>query len=105
MGRRRRTGGDNVTREREGGTGRSRATAANNDYSAVLNQQRRGCAGLHRGQLVSIKGEPGLNAYRVLAVDPVRGAAVIARADSNAESWRLPVSVLEALELTRLGKY
>ncbi len=98
MGGRRRTGGDDVTREREGGTGRSRATAANNAYSAVLNQQRRGCAGLHRGQLVSIKGEPGLNAYRVLAVDPVRGAAVIARADSNAESWRLPVSVLEALE-------
>lgn len=87
-----------MTREREGGANCSRATAANNAYSAVLNQQRRGCAGLHRGQLVSIKGEPGLNAYRVLAVDPVLGAAVIARADSNAESWRLPVAALEALE-------
>lgn len=87
-----------MTREREGGTDHSRATAADNAYSAVLNQQRRGCAGLHRGQLVAIKGEPGLNAYRVLAVDPVRGAAVIARPDSNAESWRLPVGALEALE-------
>lgn len=98
MGRRRRTGGDDVTREREGGTGRSRATAANNAYSAVLNQQRRGCAGLHRGQLVSIKGEPGMHVYKVLAVDPVRGEAVVARVGDPSRSWRLPAKALAAFD-------
>lgn len=84
-----------MTRESEGATG---GCVKDSIYGARIIEQRRGCAGLHRGQLVSIKGEPGLNAYRVLAVDPVRGAAVIARADSNAESWQLSVSALEALE-------
>lgn len=84
-----------MTRESEGATS---GCVKDSIYSARILEQRRGCAGLHRGQLVVIKGEPGLNAYRVLAVDPVRGAAVIARADSNAESWQLPVSALEAPE-------
>lgn len=84
-----------MTRESEGATG---GCVKDSIYGASIIEQRRGCAGLHRGQLVAIKGEPGPNAYRVLAVDPVRGAAVIARADSNAESWRLPVDALEAPE-------
>lgn len=87
-----------MTMEREGGTGRSRAASASNAYSAVLNQQRRGCAGLHRGQLVSIKGEPGMHVYKVLAVDPVRREAVIARVGSTTETWRLPASALAAFD-------
>ena len=84
--------------ESEGGTDHGRASEADNAYSAVLNQQQRGCAGLHRGQTVSIAGEPGMHVYKVLAVDPVRGEAVVARVGDPSRSWRLPVKALTAFD-------
>lgn len=84
-----------MTRESEGGTGASAKDAA---YGARIIEQQRGCAGLHRGQLVSIAGEPGMHVYKVLAVDPVRREAVIARVGSTSETWRMPASALAAFD-------
>ena len=84
-----------MTRESEGSTGGCIKDAA---YGARIIEQQRGCAGLHRGQLVSIKGEPGMHVYKVLAVDPVRREAVIARVGSTSEAWRMPASALAAFE-------
>lgn len=84
-----------MTRESEVGTGASAKDAA---YGARIIEQQRGCAGLHRGQLVSIKGEPGMHVYKVLAVDPVRREAVIARVGDPLQSWRLPASALAAFD-------
>lgn len=84
-----------MSRELEGGTSASIKDAV---YNARILEQRRGCAGLHRGQLVSIKGEPGMHVYKVLAVDPVRREAVIARVGSTSETWRMPASALAAFD-------
>ena len=84
-----------MSRELEGGTSASIKDAV---YGARIIEQQRGCAGLHRGQLVSIKGEPGMHVYKVLAVDPVRREAVIARVGSTTETWRLPASALAAFD-------
>lgn len=84
-----------MSREREGGTSASIKDAV---YNARIREQRRGCAGLHRGQTVSIAGEPGMHVYKVLAVDPVRGEAVVARVGDSSRSWRLPVKALAAFD-------
>lgn len=84
-----------MTRESGGATG---GCVKDSIYGARIIEQRRGCAGLHRGQLVSIKGEPGMHVYKVLAVDPVRREAVIARVGDSSQSWRLPVSALAAFD-------
>lgn len=84
-----------MTRESEGATG---GCVKDSIYGARIIEQQRGCAGLHRGQLVSIKGEPGMHVYKVLAVDPVRGEAVVARVGDPSQSWRLAVSTLAAFD-------
>lgn len=84
-----------MTRESEGSTG---GCIKDSIYGARIIEQQRGCAGLHRGQLVSIAGEPGMHVYKVLAVDPVRREAVIARVGSTSETWRLPASALAAFD-------
>lgn len=84
-----------MTRESEGSTG---GCVKDSIYGARIIEQQRGCAGLHRGQLVSIKGEPGMHVYKVLAVDPVRREAVIARVGSTSETWRMPASALAAFD-------
>lgn len=84
-----------MTQESEGATG---GCVKDSIYDARIIEQKRGCAGLHRGQLVSIKGEPGMHVYKVLAVDPVRGEAVVARVGDPSQSWRLAVSTLAAFD-------
>ena len=84
-----------MSMEREGGTS---ARADQSVYGAAALEYERGSQGLRRGQLVSIAGEPGLHAYRVVAIDQMHGRATICREHSTRESWCIPVAALEPLE-------
>lgn len=81
--------------ESEGGASYNGKAAA---YSAIGRQQRDGCNGFHRGDLVSIAGEPGLNAYRVLSVDAARSVAMICRQGDASEAWRMPLAALSKIQ-------
>lgn len=84
-----------MSREMEGGTSFDLCEMA---FGAAMSDYRRGSMGLRRGQLVSIAGEPGLHAYRVIAIDPMHGRVTICREHSTRESWCIPVAALEPLE-------
>lgn len=83
-----------MSMEREGGISASKTQSV---YGAAAHEYERGSMGLRRGMLVAIAGEPGLHAYRVLAVDPIRGRATICREHSTRESWCVPVAALVPL--------
>lgn len=84
-----------MKKENEGGTSYSGKVAA---YSTIGRQQRDGCGGFHRGDIVCIKGEPGMHAYKVLAVDTSRSAAMICRVGDASEAWTMPLAALSRIQ-------
>lgn len=84
-----------MSSECEGGTGGSIASSI---YDACQWERERGCGAIHRGQLVSIAGEPGMHVYKVLAINAVREEVTIARVGDPSQSWRLPVSAVAAFD-------
>lgn len=81
--------------EMEGGTSYDAKTES---YIAIQRTQASGCGGIHRGQTVCIAGEPGLQAYRVLAIDPLHGTAMICRVGDATETWRMPLAALSKID-------
>lgn len=81
--------------EMEGGTSYD---AKAESYIAIQRTQAKGCGGIHRGQTVYIAGEPGLQAYRVLAIDPMHGMAIICRVGDATETWRVPIAALSKID-------
>lgn len=84
-----------MSSEHEGGTS---ATICDSIYAAAQWDRMSGASAIHRGQLVSIAGEPGMHVYKVLAINAMREEVTIARVGDPSQSWRLPVSAVAAFD-------
>lgn len=84
-----------MKKENEGGTSYDGKAAA---YSTIGRQQRDGCNGFHRGDLVYIAEKPGTRTYRVLAVDTSRSTAMICSVGDVLEAWTVPLALLSKIQ-------